>query len=344
MKPLFQTDLNEILQQTRPHWEQMRGERLFLTGGTGFFGKWLVESFLHINRELSLGARLTVLTRDPAAFQRAAPWLTANPALDLVAGDVRTFIAPVGQFPFVIHAATEASAALVESNPGEMLSTQVAGTARLLEFVAAANTRKLLLTSSGAVYGRQPDEVTHVPEEYAGAPDPTSAASVYGEGKRVAELMGALAAQSGLEVKIARCFAFVGPHLPLDTHFAAGNFLQAALCDEPIRIAGDGTPLRSYLYAADLTVWLWTMLFAAPSMRPFNVGSEHAVSIRELAEQTSAFGSSPLAVEIARTPVPGAIPARYVPSTARARNELGLASKVPLREALERTIRWHRQI
>ena len=344
MKPLFQTDLDGILRQTAPHWEQMRGERLFLTGGTGFFGKWLVESFLHINRELSLGARLTVLTRDPAAFQRAVPWLTSDPALDLVAGDVRTFVAPPGSFPFVIHAATEASAALVESNPGEMLSTQVAGTARLLEFVASAGTRKLLLTSSGAVYGRQPTEVTHVSEDYAGAPDPTSPASVYGEGKRVAELMGALAARSGLEVKIARCFAFVGPHLPLDTHFAAGNFLRSALRNEPIRIAGDGTPMRSYLYAADLAVWLWTMLFAAPSMRPFNVGSEHGVSIRELAEVISGLGSSRLPVEVAGTPIPGATPARYVPSTARARGELGLATGVPLQEALERTLRWHRQI
>ena len=349
MKPLFRSDLDSILAATGPYWQQMRGQRLFLTGGTGFFGKWLVESFLHANRELALGAGITVLSRDPAAFAKAAPWLIGDPALKLVPGDIRTFSSPPGEFPFLIHAATEASAALVEADPAEMLSTQVAGTARLFQFAAEARTRKLLLTSSGAVYGRQLATLPHVGEDYAGAPDPTQSASVYGEGKRVAELMGALAVRAGeasgqaMEVKIARCFAFVGPHLPLDSHFAAGNFLLAALRNEPIRIAGDGTPLRSYLYAADLATWLWIMLFSAPSMRAFNVGAESAVSIRQLAEQVAILASPALPIEIARTPKHGEPPAQYVPSTARARAELGVRESVSLPEALERTLRWHRQ-
>ncbi len=343
MKPLFRSDLEPILQATAPHWQQIRNEHLFLTGGTGFFGKWLVESFLHANRELALNARITVLTRNPDAFRIAVPWLARDPSLHLVAGDIRSFPFPPGDFSFTIHAATEASAALVASDPAEMLSTQIAGTARVFQFAAQARTRKLLLTSSGAVYGPQPADLTHTPESFSGAPDPTATPSVYGEGKRVAELMGALAAGTGLEVKIARCFAFLGPHLPLDTHFAAGNFLHAALSNQPVRIAGDGSPLRSYLYAADLAIWLWTMLFTAPSMRPFNVGAEQAISIRQLAERVSALARPALPIEIARTPIPGQPPAQYVPSTERARNELNLRQTVALDEAIDRTLRWHRQ-
>ena len=339
--PLPARDLDEILAATAPLWDGMRGERLFLTGGTGFFGCWLVESFLHCNRALNLGAQVTVLTRDPEAFLRKVPHLQGESALTLLAGDVRDFAYPDGPYGFVLHAATEASAKQMAEQPHEMLSTILAGTERVLGFAAGASTRKLLLTSSGAVYGPQPADLSHVPEEYTGAPDPLLPASLYGEGKRAAELLCALAAQTGLEAKIARCYAFVGPHLPLNAHFAAGNFLADVLHGRPISIASDGTSLRSYLYAADLAIWLWTMLFQAPSLRAYNVGSEHAVSIAELAATAAGLAHPPLAVSIAQAPTPGKAPAQYVPSTARARDELGLRETVPLAEALRRTLDWH---
>ena len=193
-------------------------------------------------------------------------------------------------------------------------------------FAAAASAKKLLLTSSGAVYGPQPAGLSHVPEDYTGAPDPLLPASVYGEGKRAAELMCSLAAGADLEIKIARCFAFIGPHLPLHAHFAAGNFLADALAGRNIKIASDGSSIRSYLYASDLAIWLWTMLFRAPSLRAYNVGSEDAVSIAELAETTARIVNPAIAIEIAQSPDPTRLPHRYVPSTARARTELGLAS------------------
>ena len=339
--PLPTSDLDEILDATRPFWDEMRGQHLFLTGGTGFFGCWLVESFLHINHTLALNAHLTVLSRDPKRFLAKVPHLHGQAALTLHEGDVRSFDFPEGNFPFVIHAATEASAKQLAEHPHQMLSTILAGTERTLDFAAQAGTRKLLLTSSGAVYGPQPPNLTHMPEEFAGAPDPLLPASVYGEGKRASELLCALAAQAALEIKIARCYAFLGPHLPLTAHFAAGNFLADALAGRPIAIASDGTALRSYLYASDLTIWLWTMLLRAPSLRAYNVGSEHAVSIRELAEVAAAAVNPSTSIHVAHSPIPGALPPRYIPSTARAQQELSLRQTVPLDEAFRRTAAWH---
>src|ERR1039457_6547484 len=228
-----------------------------------------------------------------------------------------------------------------------MLSTILAGTERTLEFAAQCGARKFLLTSSGAVYGKQPPEMTHVPETYAGAPDPLDAASVYAEGKRASELMCALhrktATATGVafEAKIARCWAFCGPHLPLDAHFAIGNFIGDVLAGRPISIAGDGTPRRSYLYAADLAVWLWTILFQAPALVPINVGSGRDVSILELAQTVEKTLAPGTRIDVAKQAVAGAAPARYVPSVRRAEELLGLRETVGLEEAIRRTAAWH---
>jgi dTDP-glucose 4,6-dehydratase len=345
--PLSPVDLDMILAQTRELWQEMRGQQVFITGGTGFFGCWLVESFCHVNRALGLSARATVLTRDPARFARKCPHLAGDPALTLLAGDVRNFAFPTGEFRFVIHAATEASAIQAAEEPLEMLSTILTGTERTLQFAAQCGAKKFLLTSSGAVYGPQPPELTHVPESYTGAPDPLSANSVYAEGKRASELMCALhqkaAASRGIEfeAKIARCWAFCGPHLPLDAHFAIGNFIGDVLAGQPISIAGDGTPRRSYLYAADLTVWLWTILFRAPALVAINVGSGNDVSILELAESVAAALAPATEIHVALQAVPGALPARYVPSVERAKRLLGLRETVWLEEAIRRTAAWH---
>jgi dTDP-glucose 4,6-dehydratase len=346
-KPLSSVDLDLVLSQTRDLWQEVRGRRVFITGGTGFFGCWLVESFCHVNRALGLGARATVLSRDPAKFAMNCPHLAGDPAITLHAGDVRSFAFPAGEFRFVIHAATEASAKQSAEEPFEMLSTILAGTERILRFAAQCGARKFLLTSSGAVYGRQPPELTHVPESFNGAPDPLVAASVYAEGKRAAELMCVLhqktaAAQGiGFEAKIARCWAFCGPHLPLDKHFAIGNFIGDVLAGRPISIAGDGTPRRSYLYAADLAVWLWTILFRAPALLAINVGSGRDVSILQLAEIVAATLAPSTEIHVAQQTVPDVLPARYVPSVERAERLLGLRETVSLEEAIRRTAAWH---
>jgi len=344
--PIGTIDLELILAQTCGLWDELRGRRIFVTGGTGFFGCWMVESFLHSNRALDLGARMTVLTRDPAAFAVKCPHLVEEPALTLVAGDVRDFALPAGldgaEFHYVIHAATEATGKQAAESPLAMLQTIVRGTERTLEFAARHGTRKFLFTSSGAVYGEQPAGISHLPEDYAGAPDPLKASSVYAEGKRAAELLcGLYAAKHGMECKIARCFAFVGPHLPLDAHFAIGNFLRDAMRGEAIRIGGDGTPMRSYIYAADLAIWLWTMLLRAPSMEAFNVGSEEALSIAELAAAVRRALGSRGAIEIAQERDAAAPPRQYVPSTRKAQALLGLRQCVGLDEGIRRTAAWH---
>jgi dTDP-glucose 4,6-dehydratase len=336
-------DLDHVLLHTQTLWEELRGRRIFVTGGTGFIGSWLLESFAWANDHLGLKAEMLVLTRDATAFARKAPHLAGRPDLKFLTGDVRDFPFPSGEFSHVIHAATEASAKLNAENPALMLDTIVAGTRHTIDFATRCGAKKFLLTSSGAVYGTQPPSVSHLPEDYPGAPDVANPLSAYGEGKRVSELLCAMASRDGrLETKIARCFAFVGPYLPLDAHFAIGNFIRDALAGQPVQVKGDGTPFRSYLYAADMTIWLWTLLFRGASHRPYNVGSNQPVTIAETAAAVARALSSNLPVIITQKPSTSP-PTRYVPDTTRAEGELHLKQWVPLEEGIGRTAGWHRQ-
>jgi nucleoside-diphosphate-sugar epimerase len=330
-------DLEHILLRTEPLWEEARDQRIFVTGGTGFIGRWLLESFAWANDRLALGAEMLVLTRDPAAFTRKAPHLAIRADIQFLTGDVRDFKFPTGAFSHIIHAATEASAKLNEENPALMFDTIVAGTRHALEFAAHCRATKFLLTSSGAVYGTQPPSLTHIAEDYAGAPDVSNPRSAYGEGKRASELLCAMASRGNqLETKIARCFAFVGPGLPLNAHFAIGNFIRDALAGGPIRVNGDGAPYRSYLYAADLAIWLWTILFRGASNRPYNVGSSQALTIAATAAAVARLAGNP-PITIAQKPSPTSA-ARYVPDTTRAAQELHLEQWVLLDESIRRTI------
>jgi dTDP-glucose 4,6-dehydratase len=338
-------DLEHILERTAHLWEELRGQRLFLTGCTGFLGCWLLESFIRAQEALNLNAFALVLTRDQEAFRRKAPHLYIHPAISFHTGDVRSFEFPRGPFSHIIHAATQSSTNLNAENPLLMLDTIIQGTRNTLEFARHCGAQKFLYVSSGAVYGRQPARTTHMPEDYPGGPDPVSPEAAYGEGKRAAEFLCSCYARNyGLETKIARCFAFVGPYLPMNAHFAVGNFIRDGLAGGPIKVTSDGTSLRSYLYAADLAIWLWTILFKGAPLRPYNVGSEQALTIGELAHIVARVFNPPRKVHIAEAGDPDKSPDRYIPSTQRARQELGLQERVDLVQAIQKTINWHQGV
>ncbi|NLO74451.1 MAG: NAD(P)-dependent oxidoreductase [candidate division WS1 bacterium] len=336
MRPLPAEDLDQVLSATSDLWGELRGAQLFLTGGTSFLGRWLVESFLYANARRGLGARLVMLTRHPTAFAGQAPHLVNDPALTLLGSDLENFPFPE-PCSHILHAGR-----VEDADPLRYLNRNLAGTERVLEFARLSGAQRFVYTSSGSFYGPRPPEISHIPEDFSGAPDPLGPDAAKGMMKRACEFVSAqFARRYGLRLCIARCFTFLGPHLPLNIQLAAGNFIRDALAGGPIRVEGDGTPYRSYLYAADLAIWLWTLLLRGTPGRAYNVGSEQSVTIAELAHRVAAHWDPPLEVTIARAPQPGKPPESYVPATARARQELGLRETVPLDEALARTLRWY---
>lgn len=339
-RPLLKQDLDSVLEIAHSAFNELRGARLFITGGTGFFGHSLLETLLYADTQLDLRIKATVLTRSSAEFAKKSPHIVGHAAISLLDGDVRSFQFPPEAYTHILHAATDSVAQ--PDTPAQVLSDSIVeGTRRVLQFAHQVGVRRLLYVSSGAVYGRGITDVTHISETYCGSSD-LQHANDYDESKRIAEQLCMTNSQdTDLSCSVARCFAFVGPHLPLDRHFAIGNFIRDAMAGSPIRIHGDGTPLRSYMYTSDLAAWLWTMLVRAPSNRVYNVGSDEAISISQLAALVTGILRPGLEVSVANRAMGDSPPSSYVPDISRARRELGLNITVDLASAIRRTAEWH---
>ena len=332
-------DLAQIIDDLGFDWEGLAHANIFMTGGTGFIGRWLLETLCAANNSLKLDVSVTILTRDLAACFKKMPHLCAQSAFRFIEGDVESFDYPAGAYTHIIHAATDASAALNEHNPTKMFDVIVQGTRRALNFAAEKKVSRFLFLSSGAIYGVQPWDVERVREDWLGAPDCALAVNSYAEGKRAAEMLCAIyAKQYDLKISTARIFALLGPGLPLDSHFAAGNFIRNAINKEKIVIKGNGKPVRSYLYPTDLVVALISLLVRGPAGRAFNVGSPEGVSIAELAARISGLLGD-VGFEVLGKDDRGWNAGRYVPDISRLQQELDLRPKISLDECILRTAR-----
>ncbi|WP_301235470.1 NAD-dependent epimerase/dehydratase family protein [Pandoraea cepalis] len=319
----------------------MKHARMFVTGGTGYIGRWLLAALCRANREFALDLRMTVLSRNPASFMVSDPEIANDSTIEWLQGDILDFVSPPGTFTHVLHAATDV---IATNAPLTTFDVTVAGTRRVLDMSQRCGAQRFLLLSSGAVYGRIPHDIDRVPETYRGAPDIGATGAAYGIGKLASEWLGnTYASEGGAEAVSARIFAQLGPFLALDKQFAAGNFILDALEGRPFLIRGDGTPLRSYMYATDLVVWLLAIFVRGQSGRSYNVGSDEAISIRDLAMRVAdVAGTVAPDIQVLGVARPDAPPERYVPAVGRACDELGLSLVVSLDQGLRRTIDWYR--
>ncbi len=332
-------DREEAIAIAEDSFRALHGARILLTGATGFYGLWLLETLAHARNRLGIAVSVEVLTRDPAqARARVGAALDALGA-ELLVGDVRAMPAPAASPTHVVHAATSTTApAGAAPTPAELDAVIVDGTRAVL--ARSAHAERLLYCSSGAVYGPQPADCDALDEASRLAPDPLDPSQTYGLAKRYAEhLVVTARAHGGPSAVVARGFAFCGPGLPLDAHFAVGNFVGDAARGRTVRVCGDGTPERTYLHGVDLAAWLWTMLARGAAGEAYNLGSDEVVTIAALAERIARLGGVTVARDASPAPSPRS---RYVPSIAKAQRALGLRVTVGLDEALARSLAWAR--
>jgi dTDP-glucose 4,6-dehydratase len=299
---------------------ELAGKRIFMTGGTGFIGYWLLMTLAQLNAQ---GAYISVvvLSRNPSRFLQRYPEFNTATWLQFISGDVRDYPIPEGKFDLFIHGAADTSPDAAH-HARELFDTIMRGTQRVLDHAVACGTRRVLMISSGAIYGEQPPEVSHIPENAPYACSSTDPVDAYAEGKRAMEMLAVCYGREyGIEPVIARCFAFVGYGLP--PHLAVGQLINSALADGRIVITGDGKTVRSYLYAADLAVWLLALACKGKSGVPYNVGSDEAFRLDELAQLIDeTLDLDNLVAILGRTQSARRI--RYIPDVSRIRQDIGV--------------------
>jgi nucleoside-diphosphate-sugar epimerase len=349
IKPISNEDLKETLKFSKNYLYKLQNKKIFISGATGFFGKWLMQILLGANDEFKLNIKMTILTRNSDKSRNEQRWLN-NSNITMIEGDICNFPFPVEIFDFFIHAATSTSASLNNDHPEVMADTIIDGTRNILKLASLSHHPRFLFVSSGAIYGSQPPTILKASEKLESGPLINRISSSYAEAKRMAELYCQFSqSQKKIQLSIARCYAFVGPYLPLDQHFAVGNFINNVLEKKSITLTGDGSPFRTYMYASDLVEWLLAILTEVNNGEIYNVGSDEEIQIIELARVVDNFrfknGLSIDGQGVILTGNPSTTNTRnaYVPSIECAKKNLKLKIRVSLEEALDKTFKWNLQ-
>ncbi|MDQ1675337.1 MAG: dTDP-glucose 4,6-dehydratase [Actinomycetota bacterium] len=298
-----------------------------VTGGTGFVGSHLVDALL------ARGAEVVAVDNYVTGSPANVAHLVDEPRFTLVEADVSEELPVEGHVDAVLHFASPASPVDFARIPIEILRVGSQGTQNCLE-LAEAHGARFLFASTSEVYGDP--QIHPQPESYWGNVNPVGPRSVYDEAKRYGEaLTMAYHRFRGVDTGIVRIFNTYGPRMRPDDGRAIPNFIAQALRGEPITLYGDGSQTRSICYVSDLVAGILLLLDSGRT-GPMNCGTEHEMSMRELAETIRQLvGSSS---ELVSEPLPENDPLQRRPVLDVIRGELGYEPVVTPADGLARTI------
>lgn len=355
---VVQRDLDYMTGALEVELPRLAGKRLLVTGGAGFLGYYLVQLAVHWNRRS--GERpIDVVVID--SYVRGMPaWLDAlrdEPALTLIRHDMtQPLPAGVGQFDYIVHAASIASPTYYRQRPIETMDANVNGLRALLEHAHRQTARGsgrpiegFLFFSSSEIYGDPTPENIPTPETYRGNVSCTGPRACYDEAKRYGETLCVnFAAHRGIPVTVARPFNNYGPGLKITDARVLPDFARDILAGRDLVMYSDGSPRRTLCYVADAVIGYYKVLIRGRPGEAYNIGVEGPeISIGELADLVVAEARDLFGYRgrVDRRPAPDGYladsPSRRCPVIAKARTELGYDPSVPLREGVRRSLIWY---
>ncbi len=310
---------------------------LLIIGGSGFFGKSILDAYRRGRLEKWHITRIVIFSRNARSLTISNPELISE-SVSLMNGDISTCDS-LPKADYIIHAAASSDAAKYISSPEIERKNILSGTTNFCRLISSQTDKKpkILYVSSGAVYGASSQDGMPFSESDKFMPlgEIDKNKRCYSAAKRDSEAQIIALGERGLCIAIARCFAFVGKYLPRDQHFAIGNFIRDALNGDEIRVTAQTLVYRSYMYADELVEWLMTIIEVSSKNCPvYNVGSNIPIEVRELARKVGVLSNTCVRYS---EPTSESID-HYIPATNKAKMELGLDLSISLDQAIKLTI------
>jgi dTDP-glucose 4,6-dehydratase len=296
-----------------------------------------------LNDKYAFNTSLILLARNIEVFKKEVPHLAAHPLISLIEQDVRNLSELPDHVNYVIHAATSPDNREHSSQPLRTIDTIYKGTYAVLDACTRLPAlNKVLYISSNYVYGTIHNDKGSISEDETGISNCFSVNTAYGEAKRIAETICAtFRNQFRLPIVVTRPFAFVGPYQYMEKPWAINNFMRDAILGSAIRILGNENTLRSYLYGSDAAFWILKMLISGKDGAVYNLGSDDAISLRQLAEKVAAHFYKKPDIIVRTSKENFGSSSVFLPDLSLVKRQLQLSQKITTNAAIEKTIAWY---
>lgn len=335
----IQEDCSEAANLSLGSLGELKNQKIFIAGGTGFMGSWIAEFISYLNDNYNFNTSLLLAARNIEIFVEEKKHLASRKKIEIISKDIRNINELPDDITFIIHAAASPDNRVHVSNPIDCISVITHGTGNLIDkSFNLSYLKNFLYLSSGQVYGKKSKETEMISENKFGPLDCNSITNIYAEAKRLAEATCcAYFSQYKLPITIARPFSFIGPYQSLTKPWAINNFINDAFNSKTIRIIGNGEPVRTYMYPVDMVVWLLKIMLNGKPSKAYNVGSPYGISLKSLAEKIVSVTHSNAKIELKFTNEDNS---KYIPDLNLGFSELGLNIAYDADKTIERAVNW----
>jgi nucleoside-diphosphate-sugar epimerase len=340
---LITDDCKRVYSGVSEKLKKLSGEALLITGGSGFMGSWLCELVYYMNKTHKMDIRLFITARDRERFEFILPHVANSKYVKFIRSDIRSMTELPSEVNYIVHAAANPDNRFHSSRPFETMSTVAEGTGAILRAASrASNLHKIINVSSSSIYSQDLNNDDKFLENSPGMPLNSRLSSSFSDANRYSEaLCSAARSELRLPITTIRPFTFSGAYQDIDSPWALNNFINDAINKRPIRIHGDGETIRSYMYGADLAVWVLVIMLHTKNGQIYNVGNDNGISLREVAQKVanciqpvpSILLNTSLTTEINRSAL--------VPNVTKAEKEFGLKQFTSIDLAIQRSVHWY---
>lgn len=316
-------------------------QHVAVTGGTGFLGTWIAETIAALNDEHRLGITLDVFARNVNDWAQRYPHLAKRTDIRLQSQDVRSPFELARNTNFVVHAAGIPNNRVHASDPLRVQQTTLLGLNNTLDAATQLDCLSRFLNVSSCLVSGTPNRPGALAEtDYFPLPCGQLHA-IYAEAKRAAESLAAIYRnQFRMPVSTIRPFTFAGPYQALDRPWALNNFLRDVLTGSDVRIHGDGSARRSYLYGSDAAWWTLAALVNGVDGATYNIGSPTPVTHLELVDLIGNKASFKPRVILNTVPSRQGIQDDLFPDTHFTQQSLGVIQTCSLEQTVHKVWQW----